>query len=233
MSPSSRKVRVPPSSRRSRTLQPCVISSSEPSLSATGPEIVPLVRLPSTDPKAAGRALDAGAAGIVVPGIGSPEELATVVAATRFAPDGTRGACPCVRSGDHFIRDWPAYVRHQRRTVGTLAPVETAAGADAIGEICAVEGLSALLVGPFDLSVSLGHAGNYRHPAVERVLDRMIEAAAANGVPVFAPIFDPDPLEARTQRDRWRARGAEHFVVGTDKILFAAAFAAYAGILRD
>jgi 4-hydroxy-2-oxoheptanedioate aldolase len=194
--------------------------------------LVPLVRLPSADPKAAGRALDAGAAGIVVPGIELPGQLAAMVAATRFAPDGTRGACPCVRAGDHFIRDWPAYVQQQRRSIGAIALVETAAGVDAIGEICAVEGLSALLVGPFDLSVSLGHAGDYRHPKVERALDQMIAAATANGVPVFAPIFDPDPLEARNQRDRWLARGARHFVVGTDKILFAAAFATYVGTMR-
>jgi 4-hydroxy-2-oxoheptanedioate aldolase len=195
--------------------------------------LVPLVRLPSADPLAAGRVLDAGAAGIVVPGIASPDRLAAMVAATRFAPEGTRGACPCVRAGGHFIRDWRAYADAQRSATGTVALVETAAGLAAIGEICAVEGLSALMLGPFDLSVSLGYAGDYRNAEVQRALDRMIAAAAANRVPVFAPIFDPDSGEAKRQRDHWLARGAGHFVVGTDKILFAAAFASYAGALRE
>jgi 4-hydroxy-2-oxoheptanedioate aldolase len=194
--------------------------------------LVPLVRLPSADPNFAGQALDAGAAGLVVPGIESPEQLARMVAATRFAPDGTRGACPCVRAGGHFIRDWRGYASEQARTTGTIALVETRAGLDAIAEICAVPGLSALMLGPFDLSVSLGFAGDYRHKDVQAALDRMLAAARARNLPVFAPIFDPDPAEAARQRAAWTERGASHFVIGTDKILFADAVRRYASALR-
>lgn len=194
--------------------------------------LVPLVRLPSADPVFAGRALDAGAAGLVVPGIESADQLARLVAATRFAPEGTRGACPCVRAGGHFIRDWRGYTDSQARTTGTIALVETSAGLDAIHEICAVPGLAALMLGPFDLSVSLGFAGDYRHATVQAALDRMLAAARLHNVPVFAPIFDPDPAEAARQREEWSKRGAAHFVIGTDKILFADAYRRYANALR-
>lgn len=194
--------------------------------------LVPLVRLLSADPRLAGQALDAGAAGIVVPGMETAEELAAIVAATRFAPDGTRGACPCVRAGDHFIRDWSGYTDRQRRSTGTIALVETARGLAAIDDICAVDGLAALLVGPFDLSVSLGYRGDYRHIEVQRGLDSMVAAASRRSVPVIAPIFDPDPDEARRQLDRWLERGASRFVIGTDKILFASAFGKYAETLK-
>lgn len=189
--------------------------------------LVPLVRLASADPIFAGRALDAGAAGIVVPGVASARQLEAMVKATRFAPEGTRGACPCVRAGGHFIRDWRSYTNRQARTTGTIALVETPQGLDAIDEICAVPGLRALLVGPFDLSVAMGHAGDYRHAAVAAALDRMLAAARQNNVPVIAPIFDPDPDEAKRQRDDWTRRGVAHFVIGTDKILFASAYARY------
>jgi 2-keto-3-deoxy-L-rhamnonate aldolase RhmA len=90
----------------------------------------------------------------------------------------------------------------------------------------------ALLIGPFDLSVSLGRSGDYLHPEVQAAIDHMMAAAAANGLPVIAPIFNPDPDEARRQRDAWTRRGAAMFVVGTDKILFADAVRRYATTLH-
>ena len=195
--------------------------------------LVPLLRTPSADPVFIGQALDAGAAAIVVPGVSSAEQARALVAATRFAPEGSRGACPCVRAGGHFIRDWRAYAGAQREAVGVIALVETRAGLDAIEAICAVEGLLALLIGPFDLSVSLGHAGDYLHAQVQAAIDRMLGAAAANNLPVIAPVFNPDAAEARRQQQSWAERGTGIFVVGTDKILFSDAVSRYAAALRS
>ncbi len=194
--------------------------------------LVPLLRAPSSDPVFIGQALDAGAAAVVVPGVSSADQAQALVAATRFAPEGTRGACPCVRAGGHFIRDWRAYAGAQRGSVGVIALVETRAGLEAIEAICAVEGLLALLIGPFDLSVSLGHAGDYLHPEVQSAIDRMLQAAAATDLPVIAPIFNPDAAEARRQQQSWTERGAGLFVVGTDKILFSEAVSRYTTALR-
>lgn len=188
--------------------------------------LAPLARAPGRgDARWIGRALDAGAAAVVVPGIGSAADAAEAVAAARYAPGGTRGACPCVRAGGHFIRDWSAFEAAEAAK-GVVALVETRDGLDDIEAICATPGLLALLVGPFDLSVSLGFRGDYRAPEVEAAIGRMLAAAASAGLPVMAPVFDPDPLEARRQRDAWASRGVRLFVAGTDKIIFAAAAAA-------
>jgi hypothetical protein len=56
--------------------------------------------------------------------------------------------------------------------------------------------------------------------------------SASSGLPVMAPIFNPDPAEARRQRDDCRARGAALFVAGTDKIIVADAMARYASAVR-
>jgi 4-hydroxy-2-oxoheptanedioate aldolase len=193
--------------------------------------LAPLVRAPSADSVFVGRALDAGAAAVVVPGVESAAQARAMVAATRFAPEGARGACPCVRAGGHFIRDWRGYVAEQRGRVGIVALVETRRGLDAIEEICAVEGLLALLIGPFDLSVSLGFAGDYLASEVQAAIDRMMAAAAKASLPVIAPVFDPDVARARTQRDAWLARGARLLVIGADKIVFADAMARYRAAL--
>jgi 4-hydroxy-2-oxoheptanedioate aldolase len=189
--------------------------------------IAPVVRAPLADPAFVGRALDAGAAAVIIPGMRDAAQAAAMVAASRFAPEGTRGACPCVRAGGHYISDWRGYVGQQSRDTGVMALVETAEGLANIEAICAVEGLLALVIGPFDLSVSLGHQGDYRHAGVQAAVERMLAAARAATLPVIAPIFNPDIAEARRQQQEWRAKGVRHFVVGTDKIIFADAVARY------
>lgn len=194
-------------------------------------DLIPVVRAPSPDPGFVGRALDAGAAAVLMPGIATAEQAQAAVAAGRFAPDGTRGACPCVRAGGHYITDWRGYVGAQERETGVMALVETAEGLSNIEAICRVDGLLALVIGPFDLSVSLGFAGDYRHADVQTAIDRMLAAAKAAKLPVIAPIFNPDIAEAKRQQDDWRAKGVRHFVVGTDKIIFADAIRRYGGAL--
>lgn len=192
--------------------------------------LVPVCRVPALDTGWIGRALDAGAQAVVVPGLASAEQAARAVAATRFAPEGTRGACPCVRAGGHFIRDWRAHEAAERDK-GVIALVETAEGLDQVEAICAVPGLKALLAGPFDLSVSLGLSGDYRHPRVTAAMDRMAAAARAAGLPLIAPVFDPDPEELRRQKAEWAGRGASLFTLATDKILFSSAARGYRGAL--
>lgn len=191
----------------------------------------PVVRAPSADAVFVGRALDAGASAIVVPGITQGEQARAMVAAGRFAPEGTRGACPCVRAGSHYIVNWRAYTQHQFSETGIIALVETAEGLRNIEAICQTEGLLALLIGPFDLSVSLGLAGDYRHIEVQKAVERMIEAATASGLPVIAPVFNPDADEACRQQAEWVQKGVQTFVVGTDKIILSHALRSYRAAL--
>ena len=194
--------------------------------------IAPFVRVPANDAQWIGKSLDTGAVAIVVPGVESGADVERAVAATRFAPDGTRGACPCIPAGDHYVRDWRAWRLRQQSEVGIIALVETRAGLDSIDAICRAEDLNALLVGPFDLSVSLGHDGDYRHPEVQSAVERLIAAAQAHRVPVLMPVFSPEPSSAREQIDHWRRFGIRMFVVGTDKILVADQFQRYLARLR-
>ena len=190
------------------------------------------IRLPTADPVPIMQALDAGIRHVVVPNVETADQAARIVAATRFGPDGLRGACPCCRSGGHYIRDWRGYVAAEEARVGAVALVETAAGIDAIEAIVATEGLAALMVGPFDLSVSMGHRGDWRHEAVARAVAHAVDAARAVGLPVMMPVFAPTPDECGALVDRWRARGVRCFVLGSDKILVADAFAGWRDALR-
>lgn len=188
--------------------------------------VAPLVRVPHGDTTMAYKALDAGAAGILSPGIASADEARRMVDATRFAPQGTRGACPIVRAASHSARAWPAVVQ-QQAGVGVIAMIETRDGVAQARAICATPGLAALMVGPFDLSVSLGHGGDLTAPELGTAIDTLLAAAHAAGIAVWMPVFAPEQTALQSQLDHWSARGVRHFAVGADKIVVAAALARY------
>lgn len=183
--------------------------------------LVPLVRVPDNDRVWIGKSLDAGAAGVIVPGITGVESAQRAIAASRFGPPGNRGACPGVRAGAHYITDWRAYTASQHADVGVILLIETPQAVADIETIAALPGLLGLLVGPFDLSVSMGHEGNYQHRDVIAAIERVIAAARARKLPMIVPVFSADPTEGKRQVDGWRAKGVELFTVGTDKILIA------------
>lgn len=183
--------------------------------------IAPALRVSRLDRIEIMKALDAGAGTVVVPNIETPEQAAEAVAATRFAPDGSRGACPCCRSGGHHVRDWEGYRARQHAETGVIALVETVAGAQAFDRIVSVDGLAGVMPGPFDLSVSMGLNGNWRDERVQAELQRMIGLAVGAGVPVILPVFATIPAENRDLIALWQARGVRAFVIGADKIILS------------
>ena len=192
-----------------------------------GAGLVPLVRVPTNDRSWIGRCLDAGATGIIVPGVESADQAQSAVDAAMFAPRGSRGSCPCVRSADHSTANWPEYEAAQEMMHGILALVETGEGVKNIESICAVKGLRGIVAGPFDLSVSLGHHGNVLHDDVLSSLQKVVKAAQAAKLSIFMPVFSADVEEGRRQVDVWRGLGIRHFMVGSDKILIKDQFKRY------
>lgn len=195
--------------------------------------IASAVRLADNDPVQIMKALDAGVRHVVIPNLETAEAAQQAVAATKFAPHGLRGACPCCRSGGHFIRNWTEYVVEEEARVGAIALVETAKGVENIEDILSVQGLTALMCGPFDLSVSMGFEGNWRAREVGDAVAHMATTAVAAGVPVMMPIFSPDEGEAKRLMDHWRNLGITTFVIGSDKILVADAFSRWTNFLAE
>lgn len=188
--------------------------------------VAPLVRVPRGDASWIGKALDAGAAGIVGPGCESADEAQALVKATRFAPEGTRGACPIVRAAGHSLKPWPEAVAAQRKLL-SIALIETPLGVNACEAIAAVPGLSGVMVGPFDLSVAMGHAGEVEHAEVQAAIHRVLDAACNAQVPAWMPVFAPEREALQSQIRRWAQRSVRCFVVGADKIVAGHALAEY------
>lgn len=139
--------------------------------------IATAVRVPSAAAAPIGRVLDAGADAIIVAMVDRPEQAAEAVAATRFAPEGIRSFGPLRASLGHD----PAALAER---VSVFAMIETAAGLDAVDDICAVSGLAGVYVGPADLAICLGEGvvKATSRPTVRDAIVRVQQAAAAAGV---------------------------------------------------
>lgn len=111
-----------------------------------------IVRVPTLDKSLVGRALDAGAMGIIVPGVESAAQAAEAVHACRYVPHGGRSYGPI----GAMVRYGLDYVDTANDRVLVIPMIETSLGLENAEEICQVAGIDAIYVGPFDLSISLG-----------------------------------------------------------------------------
>ncbi len=157
------------------SLRVCV-EALEPTPAAT------IVRVAGNDAVLIKQTLELGVDGIQVPSVGSAAEAVAAVKACRFAPEGTRGIGLGRWSG--YGTDLPRALAEGNARTAVLVMIEDAAGLADAGAIAAVEGLDGIVIGPFDLSASLGVIGDPKHPAVLEAIDQIVEKALAAGVAV-------------------------------------------------
>ncbi len=153
------------------------------------PEVASIVRVPSLAPSLIARVLDRGADGVMVPHISSADEARTLVAATRYAPQGERGYSRTVRAYGYGLRI-PGDAAAFRCVV--MAQIENLAGVSHVEEIAAVDGVDVLFVGPADLTHDLtvhGAADRY-----EESLLRVARAAQAHGKAAGILARDPGDI---------------------------------------
>ena len=140
----------------------------------------PIVRAPWNDPGIIGRALDAGALGVVIPMIQSAEDARRAVEACLYPPLGSRSFGP-VRVG---LRDGPGYIASANSKVAVIPMIETAQALAEVDEIAATPGVDALFVGPFDLSIALGlpPGDNDGNPVFDAAIAKICAAAKKAGI---------------------------------------------------
>ena len=135
------------------------------------------VRLPNADAAPIGRVLDAGADAVIIAMIESADQAAAAVAATRYPPKGIRSFGPLRASLGHD----PVALESR---VSVFAMIETAAAVSAVNEICAVDGLAGIYIGPADLAISMGVdvVGATGNPQVHDAIVRIHRVATAAGL---------------------------------------------------
>ena len=115
-------------------------------------EMTPFVRVPWNDFGIIGKVLDAGAMGVIIPMVNSVEEAKLAVAACRYFPAGSRSFGP-VRAGLYAGAD---YFAHANEEIACIPMIETKQAYERIDDILSVPGITAVYVGPADMSITLG-----------------------------------------------------------------------------
>ena len=144
-------------------------------------DLAPLVRVPATQYHFLARALDLGAAGLMVPMVESEEQARTIVDSAKYPPAGRRGTAFAVAHDDYADGDVAAKMRSANDETLLIAQIETAAGVENAAAIARVPGIDVLWVGQFDLTASLGIPGDFAHPRYLQALERVTGAAAQAG----------------------------------------------------
>jgi 2-keto-3-deoxy-L-rhamnonate aldolase RhmA len=139
-----------------------------------------VIRLADDNDTSIKKALDIGAAGIIVPQVNSAEQAATVVRRAKYAPAGSRGIG--LARANTYGSNLPEYIAQAN---GTTAVIVQAEHIDAVGQIdgiAAVEGLDAVFIGPNDLAASMNKTGQFGDPEVVAAIERVTEACKARNM---------------------------------------------------
>jgi len=151
---------------------------------------LPFARVAQGAAKDCKLALDAGAAGIIVPMVESAAQVRDMVAACRWPPAGTRGVG--FSRANLFGKRFEAY-REEAQAPFIVAQIEHIRAVEALDEIVAVPGLDALLIGPYDLSASMDLTARFDDEAFIAALSRIKACAARSGMPAGVHVVSPDP----------------------------------------
>jgi 4-hydroxy-2-oxoheptanedioate aldolase len=144
--------------------------------------VTPIIRLPYPDPRLINRYLDTGAMGVLVPHLNSRARAEAIVAGAKYHPLGSRGAGSGTRAADFGLRlSAPQYAEWANAETIVLGILEDKEAVDNLPEILQVEGLYGLVIGPSDLSQSLGMPGQTTHPDVLRLVEKMNRMIMASG----------------------------------------------------
>lgn len=175
--------------------------------------IMPIVRVKESCASVMSEVLDIGAGGIQVPQITTREEAENVIKRTKFAPVGERGVCRFVRAAQYSAKNRFEYFKDANNTV-TILQIEGQEGIDNLDDIISVEGIDVIFIGPYDLSQSLGVAGQIDHPMVEKKMLEIIKSCAEKGITVGTFV---DTVE---NARKWQKLGVKYISYSVDMGIF-------------
>lgn len=158
-----------------------------------------IVRLTSNHPDQIKRVMDAGATGVMVPMIKSAADAKAAVDGVYYPPRGQRGVGLARAQG--YGNSFQAYRQWLEENAVIVAMIEHVDAVGNIDDILAVPGIDAYIIGPYDLSGSMGRPGDLNHPDVQTAIAQVLEAGRRAGKPGGIHVIEPDPqaLQQRIQ----------------------------------
>ena len=163
--------------------------------------LAPIVRVADLQYALIARALDCGAEGVIFPRVEDPAVLERAVSWTKFPPVGVRGMGLTPLHVDFEPASIAAIMEHMNREQMVVLQIETVRALEARDELLSVPHIDAVMVGPVDLSISLGVPGEFEHPKMLAAVEKIVESCRAHGVAPGA--------QARSiaLAERWKSMG--------------------------
>ena len=178
---------------------------------AVGGRLACVLRLPLNDEIWIKKGLDTGVAGIMLPQVNTAEDAARAVRLSKYPPRGSRSVGAARANGyGARLTEYVAVANEQAAIIAQVESIEAVCNVDAILEVA---GLDAVLVGPFDLSASMGLIGQVEHPEVQAAIALVRRACASRGIP--AGIFTANTRLARA----YAAQGFSLIATQTDTLM--------------
>lgn len=184
---------------------------------------VPLIRLIENDAALISRALDAGVRGIVITHVETAAEVEKALAATRFAPHGSRGWCPSTHTGRYSIGYWSRNSDRVTADVEIIPLIESRRGVENIEEILSVPGVRSAFFGPGDLSHEIGSPWqkNEAGEPVGEIVDLMKTVVSACKKHDVKLIGFPFPEITYENAQRQLRDGFQAVCFGMDYLIFS------------
>jgi 2-dehydro-3-deoxyglucarate aldolase len=184
-------------------------------LQAAGSRCPCLVRVPAGEEVWIKQALDVGAAGVIVPQVHSAEQAERVVRLCKYPPEGSRGVG--VARAHAYGRRFSEYLATANDQIAVVVQAESAEAVGNIASIVHVPGIDAVLIGPYDLSSSLGKAGKLADPEVKGAIAAVAEACLNAGTRLG--VFGLDAAAVQPYIER----GFTLIAVGIDAVFLSSA----------
>ena len=157
--------------------------------------IAPMVRVPWNDPTHIKKAFDAGASAVLVPQNGDVEEAKRATEYAKSPPLGNRGISPTwpALAGEDFMN----VVNTANDETVLILQMESEEHYNQVDEVLALDGFDVLLVGPMDLSASLGVTGDMQNSKVQDIMKEMPRRAEGSGKVIGTTLGDPEEIRQK------------------------------------
>jgi 2-keto-3-deoxy-L-rhamnonate aldolase RhmA len=144
--------------------------------------LCPIVRVADFQYSLVARALDNGAGGIIFPRTENPKQLETAISWTVYPPHGIRGYGLAPNNVDYEPLTFTQMIDHYNANLMRVVQIESVRAVEALDEILSVPGFDTVMIGPADLSISLGVPGNMDHPKMIGTIETIRDACIRHGI---------------------------------------------------
>jgi 2-dehydro-3-deoxyglucarate aldolase/4-hydroxy-2-oxoheptanedioate aldolase len=173
-------------------------------------DLCPLVRVASPEYDLIARPLDHGAMGVMMPRIETRDQVERFIEAMKYPPQGKRGCSSDAPHAEYDFGPLPEFLATNNLDTLAIAQIERKVAIERLDDLLSVPGVDAALIGPEDLSVSLGVPGEISHPAVVEAIETVIAAAHRHNVVPGIHMGSVEKLQG------WMAKGMRLIMYWSD-----------------